>query len=63
MTSAIALLLILLGAFAMMVAGHATCRSVSERDHGLEPAESTETFGVAVFSLGLVLLLAGWWLA
>ena len=58
-----ALLLILIGGFAMMVAGHATHRSVSERAHGLEPEESTETFGVAVFSLGLVLVLARWWLA
>lgn len=63
MTGAIALLLILIGAFAMMVAGHATRRSVAERAEGLESAESTEAFGVAVFALGLVLLLAGWWLA
>ena len=64
MTSAIALLLILLGGFAMILVGSCSVLSQAAQRSGRTAIEAhaNRRLGIALIA-GLVLLLAGWWLA
>lgn len=64
MTSAIALLLILIGGFAMILVGSCSMLSQAAQRNGRAAAEAhaNRRLGIALIA-GLVLLLAGWWLA
>ena len=64
MTSAIALLLILIGGFAMILVGSCSMLSQAAQRNGRAAAEAhvNRRLGLALV-IGLVLLLAGWWLA
>lgn len=63
MTSAIALLLILIGGFLWIVTGVAIQRFNDNDGWSVTKRNEAERIGLVGFALGLFLLLAGWWLA